>query len=107
MKVPPHIYEHTVTFYRDILGLRQIDARLPSVVFEFGTNQLWIDPVPELSQAEAWFEIECDDMEAAAEHLASSGVIRRDEIEPLPDGFRGFWVSSPAQIIHLVQESSR
>lgn len=105
MKVPPHTYEQTITFYRDILGLRQIDARLPSVVFEFGANQLWIDPVPELSQAEAWFEVECDDMEAAAEYPAAAGVVRRDEIEPLPAGFRGGWVSSPAQIIHLVQSS--
>ncbi|MGH2617936.1 MAG: hypothetical protein ACRDJC_22130 [Thermomicrobiales bacterium] len=30
------------------------------------------------------------------------GVVRRDEIEPLPEGLEGFWISSPASIVHLV-----
>lgn len=60
MKVPPHVWEETVTFYRDILGLRQIDTHLPEVVFAFGANQLWIDKVDGLSQAELWLEITTD-----------------------------------------------
>ena len=31
--------------------------------------------------------------------------MRCDDIEPLPPGFRGFWVSSPASIVHLVFEA--
>lgn len=102
LKVPPHLYEATVTFYRDVLTLPQLQGRLPSVVFEFGANQLWVDRVPGLSQAETWLEVVTDDTSAAAERLREAGVVRRDEIEPLPEGFQAFWVSSPAQIIHLV-----
>jgi len=102
LKVPPHLYEATVAFYRDVLALPQLQGRLPSVVFEFGANQLWVDRVPGLSQAETWLEVVTDDTSAAAERLREAGVVRRDEIEPLPEGFQAFWVSSPAQIIHLV-----
>lgn len=102
MKVPPHLYEATVQFYRDVLGLREITQHAPSVGFEFGSNNLWIDKVAGISQAETWLEVLTDDIEAAAEHLKAAGVVRRDEIEPLPQGFNAFWVSSPASIIHLV-----
>jgi catechol 2,3-dioxygenase-like lactoylglutathione lyase family enzyme len=102
MKVPPHLYDATVRFYRDVAGLPVIDRLAPSVVFEFGANQLWIDSVDGLSQTELWLELNTDDVAAAASHLKSAGVVRRDEIEPLPEGFEGYWISSPASIIHLV-----
>jgi catechol 2,3-dioxygenase-like lactoylglutathione lyase family enzyme len=57
MKVPPHVYEATVQFYRDVLGLKEITKHAPSVGFEFGSNQLWIDRVPGMSQAETWLEV--------------------------------------------------
>jgi catechol 2,3-dioxygenase-like lactoylglutathione lyase family enzyme len=106
MKVPPHLHEATVAFYRDVLGVHQIEERLPAVVFEFGSNQLWIDRVQGLSQAEIWLEVVTDDAQAAADLLESAQVVRRDEIEPLPEGFQAFWVSSPAQIIHLICEDA-
>jgi len=28
--------------------------------------------------------------------------VRCNEIEPLPEGFRGFWIADPAGIVHLV-----
>jgi len=102
MKVPPHQYEETVRFYRDVLGLRPLDNHPPAVGFEFGANQLWIDRVPGMSQAEIWLEIATPDTQAAAEHLRAAGAVRRDEIEPLPEGYAGFWISSPASIIHMV-----
>lgn len=102
MKVPPHLYEATVRFYRDVLGLREITMHAPSVVFEFGVNNLWIDRVVGISQAEIWLEVVTNDISSASKHLNSAGIVRRDEIEPLPEGFQGFWVSSPASIIHLV-----
>lgn len=101
-KVPPHQFEATVAFYRDVLGLALIEALQPSVVFEFGPNRLWIDPVDGLSQAEIWLELVTDDTDLAARHLEQAGVVRCDEIERLPEGFGGFWISSPASIIHLV-----
>jgi len=102
MKVPPHLYEATVRFYRDVLGLREITKHSPSVGFEFGANNIWIDRVAGISQAEIWLEVVTNDIAAASKHLNSAGIVRRDEIEPLPEGFQAFWVSSPASIIHLV-----
>lgn len=102
MKVPPHQYGETVRFYRDILGLKQIEKHLPSVCFEFGRNQLWIDKVPSMSQAEMWLEIITNDVSAGSELFEEENIVRCDEIEELSDGFEAFWVSSPASIIHLV-----
>lgn len=106
MKVPSHLYESTVQFYKDVLGLKLIESHPPSVGFEFGNNQLWIDREPGLSQAEIWLEVITNDVAAAAELLASANVVRCDEIEPLPEGFQAFWISSPASIIHLVCNDS-
>lgn len=105
MKVPPHQWEATVAFYRDVLGLRELapfTGEPPSVGFAFGANRLWIDRVAGMSQAELWLEITADDSVAAAEHLASAGVVRCDDIERLPVGGPSFWISSPAAIVHLV-----
>ncbi len=108
MKVPAHEYGDTVAFYRDVLGLEQIRNQAPSstesVRFDFDGKVLWIDKVPSLSQAEIWLEVCTSDVDGASDYLEKQGCIRRDEIEDLPDGFSGFWVSSPANIIHLVTE---
>ncbi len=108
MKVPAHEYDSTVAFYRDVLGLRQISEQArsstESVRFDFGDKILWIDKVDALSQAEIWLEICTSDVAGAAQYLEKQGCRRRDEIEHLPDGFKGFWVSSPANIIHLMTE---
>lgn len=102
MKVPPHQYDAMVAFYRDVLGLKPITHHQPAVGFEFGANNLWIDNVPGMSQAELWLEVLTDDVAAAAQQLAGAGIARCDAIEPLPEGFQAFWISSPASIIHLV-----
>ena len=102
MKVPTHLYETTIQFYRDVLGLKEITKHAPSVGFEFGSNNLWIDRVAGISQAEIWLEVVTNDLDTSSVLLAQAGVVRCDDIEPLPEGFQGFWVSSPASIIHLV-----
>jgi catechol 2,3-dioxygenase-like lactoylglutathione lyase family enzyme len=106
MKVPAHEYDKTVAFYRDVLGLPQITelamSSTESVRFAFGDKVLWIDRVTGLSQAELWLEIVTDDPDRAAAYLAEHGCARRDEIEPLPAGFKSCWISSPCNIIHLV-----
>lgn len=104
MKVPPHAHEDTVRFYRDVLGFEELAEFRPAVVFKFGDKNLWIDRVPGLSQAEIWLEVQTNDLAAAEQQLAGGSIVRCDEIEPLPDGFRGFWISSPAAIVHLVRE---
>jgi hypothetical protein len=103
MKVPPHQHEATVRFYRDVLRLEPVSGPQGNAIgFKFGANNLWIDNVPGMSQAELWLEIVTNDTGAAAEILARSGVARCDEIEPLGDQFDGYWISSPSAIIHLV-----
>lgn len=110
MKVPPHRFDQTVAFYRDVLDFDVLhnpdDPPGESVRFRFGDKTLWIDRVDGLSQAELWLEVQTDDIESASRYLAQHGGIRRDEIEPLPDGFRGFWIASPSDMIHLVSEHS-
>jgi hypothetical protein len=102
MKVPPHQYQATVSFYRDVLGLKEITAHAPAVGFEFGANNLWIDNVPTMSQAEVWLEVVSDDIVAAAEYLDEAGIARCDAIEALPKELQAFWIASPASIVHLV-----
>ncbi|MGH3090338.1 MAG: hypothetical protein ACRDSJ_23890 [Rubrobacteraceae bacterium] len=104
MKVPPHQWEETIRFYRDVIGLEVLDDDSPSFVFEFGANRLWIDRVGGMSQAEVWLELTTDDVPAADGYFESEAVIRRDEIEPLPQSLEGFWISNPASIIHLVRD---
>jgi hypothetical protein len=107
MKVPPHLWEQTVGFYRDTAGLEVIkeqSTEIESVCFRFGANQLWIDKVPTLSQSELWLELKVEDSSTAEEYLATSDTTRCDEIEPLPPDFRGFWIQSPAGIVHIVSE---
>lgn len=74
--------------------------------FEFGSNQLCIDRVEGLSQAGVWLEVAAGDVPGAAKRFGSAGVVRRDEIEPLPEGNPGFWIQNPASIIHMVAEGS-
>lgn len=102
MKVPPHQHAQTVQFYAEVLGLERLPELGGSACFEFGGKRLWIDRVPGMSQAELWLEIVADDPDAAAAHLELHGVTRCDAIEPLPEGFAGFWICSPSGIVHLV-----
>lgn len=110
MKVPANEFERTVAFYRDIIGFKEIEGSSSnqeshSARFQFGDKNLWIDKVETLSQAEIWLEIEADDIEKASRYLKGLNCIRRDEVEPLPKGFRGFWICNPANIIHLISET--
>lgn len=109
MKVPAHEYDQTVAFYRDTLGFELIpldsDEDANSIRFRFGDKVLWIDRVTTHSQTELWLEVITEDLDSAAKYLQLNEVVRCDDIEPLPEGFKGFWISSPANIIHLVTNS--
>jgi predicted enzyme related to lactoylglutathione lyase len=106
--VPSHEYEITLHFYENILGLQRTPAESPdqfeTVSFNFGDKNPWIDKIDGLSQSEVWLEIETDDIEAAQHYLIGQGCVIRNEIEPLPESFKGFWLSAPNNIIHLVVE---
>jgi hypothetical protein len=103
MKVPPHVFEPTVSFYRDTVGLEEVEVDPPSAGFRFGSMVLWIDPVPAMSQAELWLELYTNDVAGAARALDRPGIVRCDAIEPLGEGFQGLWIASPASIIHMVR----
>jgi hypothetical protein len=102
IKIPSHEFDKTVDFYQNILGFEEINKDGTSVCFEFEGKQLWIDKVSTISQAEIWLEIQCADVEEAKKYFKQKGITRYDEIEKLPDGFEGFWISSPSNIVHLV-----
>ena len=109
IKVPPHQFDKTVSFYKDIIKLEEINLTSPgdydAAVFKFGDKNLWIDKMSATGHAEIWLEIKTDNAEKAAQYFDEYGVARRDEIESLPVKFKGFWISSPSNIIHLVCES--
>lgn len=102
MKVPEPLYEETVAFYRDVVALPLLRSHAESTVFSFGAMRLHLDRCPQMSQAELWMQLTCNDKAAAAKRLSAAGVRRCDAIEPLPEGFNGFWISNPAGIIHLI-----
>lgn len=108
VKVPAHEYENMLNFYGNILGLKRKESNSPdnfeSVTFEFGDKNLWLDKVSGISQAEIWLEIETDNAAEARSYLESQGCAIRNEIEPLPANFNGFWLSSPSNTIHLISE---
>jgi len=104
MKVPPHQYEATLAFYRDVVGLEPFDDKAPARGFLLGPNRLWIDEAPGDSQAEVWLELFTPDHRIALGHLEENGVVRCDPIEDLGAGFRGGWVMNPANIVHMVRE---
>jgi hypothetical protein len=102
MKLPPHVFDQTVAFYRDVLRLPVHEEKATHVIFQFGANRLWLDQTNHFSHAEIWLEITTDNVAAAADYLRGMGTVRRDEIEDLPEGFDGFWICNPANVIHLV-----
>lgn len=104
LKLPPHQFEETVIFYRDVIGLKQITEKGTAIGFEFGPVNLWIDVASGISQAELWLELFTDNFSEAAKYLRDAGVVRCDAIEPLAEGFRGGWIISPANIVHMVRE---
>ena len=106
MKVPAHEFEKTVHFYEVILGFNRLEmgseGDRESIAFCFGDKNLWIDKVSEMSQAEIWLEVTTNNVEQAQAYLENQGCLFRNEIERLPQSLNGFWLNSPANIIHLV-----
>ena len=104
MKLPPHQFDKALKFYRDTLGLAVSDHDGGSKLVEFGPIRLWLDPCPQFSQTELWLEVIADNTDAAEQHFTEAKTVRCDAIEKLPDDFRGFWITSPADIVHIVSE---
>lgn len=106
IKVPAHVYERAVTFWRDTVRLPVINSTEQATVFQYGSLRLWLDRVPQQSQVDVWFELRADNLDAATEHLSATGTPIRDELEPLGD-LRAHWVSDPAGVVVLIHEEER
>ena len=108
IKVPSDTWDSTVRFYRETVGLEEVATANPaSRAFRFGAMTLWIDHCAHLSQSEVWLELACDSLETAARALSVPGIVRRDDIEPLPEGMRAFWIKAPSGVVHLVSETEK
>ena len=105
MKVPATEFEATVAFYEKTLGFCVVNREASSVRFDHGGGHfLWIDRVEGLAKAEVWLEVRTTDIAAAAEHLKAAHITRCDEVEPLPEGMKAFWIKNPVGVVHLVTE---
>ena len=102
MKLPERHYAPTLAFYRDTLGLPVLREGPEGALVQFGAMRLHLDRVPHQSQTDLWLEVRTSDTDAAARHLAAQSIHPCPEVEPLPDGFDGFWVAAPSGTIHLV-----
>ena len=91
MKVPSHQYQQTIDFYRNVIGLPEIIDKPPAVGFELGSNRLWIDEAPRLSQAELWLELFTPNFSAAEQYVEHNG-------------FKGGWIMNPCNIVHMLRE---
>ncbi|WP_432943804.1 VOC family protein [Kribbella sp. CA-253562] len=113
MKLPKAEFDRTVAFYRDVLGFEVTDESGPHVVdavarcasLRFGPVTLWLDQVGNYARADLWLELFTPDVAAAMRHLADHGIHPQDELEPLPDGIDGHWITNPAGITHLVRSA--
>jgi hypothetical protein len=101
VKVPGGLYESTVRFYRDTVGLPVVEERDSSVGFEFGAMVLWLDRVDHATHAEVWLELSATDVEASANALEAAGARVADEIEPLDRRDR-HWIIDPAGTVLLL-----
>ncbi|MFN3209672.1 MAG: hypothetical protein ACE369_11885 [Roseovarius sp.] len=103
IKVPAHLWDETVAFYRDRVGLTVSRVLEASVGFGFGDMTLWIDRVPHQSRGDVWLELFADAPGAA---LAALGSPQRDGLEPLT-GVTGHWTSDPAGTVILLRRNDR
>ncbi|WP_020389372.1 VOC family protein [Kribbella catacumbae] len=111
MKLPKAQYDATVAFYRDVLGFEiteesggTVDGYVSEVAsMQFGPVKIWFDRVDNLARSDLWLELFTDDVEAATAHLAEHGIHPQDELEPFPAGMRAHWISSPANVTHILR----
>jgi len=80
-----------------------VDAVPRCASLQFGPVTLWLDLVENYPRADLWLELFTDDVPAAMDHLAQHGITAQDELEPLPEGTTGHWITNPSGITHLLR----
>ncbi|HZU72844.1 MAG TPA: VOC family protein [Acidimicrobiales bacterium] len=99
--MPSALFERTVAFYKDVVGLSPLQIGRGSQGFEFGGMTLWIDAVNHATHTEVWLELATEDVDAGSASIVAAGGRVADEIEPL-EGRRAHWVIDPAGLVVLL-----
>lgn len=111
VKIPKHLYEPTVSFYRDVLKLetREQPIQHPTVSrthrVQFGTIVLWLDCVDNYTHSETWLQLTVPDIAAAREYFKSRQINTCDHIESIPENMH--WIMDPAGTVFNVQERDK
>ena len=128
IKCPHTKYESTVAFYREVLGLHVLHYCQSCCKIRWrGSMSLWIDCVESLSSPAVWLEVSTADTNTAKAYLKGrKRVTMRPEVfldlpkprtrvhtrtrtrthsqvETLPQGVDGFWISPPNDMVHLIR----
>jgi hypothetical protein len=101
MKLPERVFTETLQFYRDTLGMPVTENDNGALV-QFGAMRLHLDRLAHQSQTDIWLQVVTQDTTLARKHLVAKGIAICNEVEPLPDGFDGFWIAAPSGTIHLI-----
>ena len=105
IKCPATKYLSTVAFYRETLGLPILHYCPSCSKIKWSeTTSLWIDCLPSLTSHSVWLEINTSSTEAARSYLKGrKRVSMRPDVEIIPPGVDGFWVSPPNDMVHLIR----
>eukprot|EP01064_Diplonema_japonicum_P039610 TRINITY_DN9981_c0_g2_i1.p2 TRINITY_DN9981_c0_g2~~TRINITY_DN9981_c0_g2_i1.p2 ORF type:complete len:363 (+),score=127.25 TRINITY_DN9981_c0_g2_i1:34-1122(+) len=105
IKCPYPKYESTVAFYREVLGLKVVHYCKNCCKIQWNDKMsLWIDCVETICTPVIWLEVSTASTEAARAYLKGrKRVSLRPEVETLPPGVDGFWISPPNDMVHLIR----
>lgn len=102
LRIPPQSFDDRLRFCRGPLWLWQLNDFLPSRVVEFESVPLWPDPVETITQTDVCLALRTPDTKNATAHPERSNMARCDAVESLPEGFDGFRISGPGNIVQPV-----
>lgn len=100
--VPPFLEKASIAFYRDLLGLTEVEKPEPlksrgGAWFQIGASQLHVslegDADGTKSKRHVCYEVE--NLDEARAHLRAQGLVITDEATE-PNGLRRFFVRDPA-----------
>eukprot|EP01060_Flectonema_neradi_P003650 TRINITY_DN1235_c1_g3_i1.p1 TRINITY_DN1235_c1_g3~~TRINITY_DN1235_c1_g3_i1.p1 ORF type:complete len:368 (+),score=76.54 TRINITY_DN1235_c1_g3_i1:66-1169(+) len=105
VKCPSTKYLSTVAFYRETLGLKILHYCPSCTKMKWSnTCSLWVDCLPSLTSHAVWLEINTSSTDAARGYLKGrKRVSMRPEVEIIPPGVDGFWISPPNDMVHLIR----
>lgn len=106
IKIPVHLYEETVHFYRDVLLLDMEEQLMEHPTVQrthkvaFGACTLWLDCVAGITTTAVWLEIKTTDIEKAPAYLQTNNTQTLGELELIPDNMH--WIKDPSGTVLLL-----